>query len=164
MLIKEILNRRSVREYKPDDVPEELVQEIIWAGKAAPTARNNQAVEFVTIRDRAAKEKIFAIAGQDFLKEAKVLIIAAVDEEKSVMPTQDLSVATENMLLQASSLGLGSVWKNLQPDWAEAIKEILSIPSKFRIINIVPLGWPKEMPSPRTQEELSSAKVHKEKW
>jgi nitroreductase len=164
MIIKEILSRRSVREYKKEDVPEALVEEIIMAGKAAPTARNNQSVEFITIRDQETKDKIFEIAGQDFLKAAKVLIIPASDGAKSVLPDMDLAVASENMLLQAAALGLGSVWKNLHPDWAESIKKFLEIPDNFKIINIIPLGWPEKPSVPRTREELSEVKIHKEKW
>lgn len=57
MIIKEILNRRSVREYKNKAVPEKYITEIIKAGQFAPTARHNQAVEFIVIRNQKTKDK-----------------------------------------------------------------------------------------------------------
>ena len=93
MVIKEILNRRSVREYKSEQIPEEYLIEIIKAGQFAPSAKHNKAIEFIVIRDQETKDKIFEIVGQDFVKEAPVLIIPVTDTTKTNCPVQDLSVA-----------------------------------------------------------------------
>lgn len=164
MIIKEILNRRAVRSYKADPVPEEYITEIIKAGQFAPTAKNNRAVEFVVVREQKIKEEIFAICGQEFVKEANVLIIPASDTEKSVLPVQDLAVASENMFLQAAALNLGSVWKNLSPEWSEAIKKLLGIPERYKVVNIVPFGFPKENPAPHQEGDFDEKKIHKDKW
>ena len=166
MILKEILNRRSIRKYKPDPIPQEYIIDIIKAGQFAPTAHNNRAVEFVVIKDQEMKERIFAIVGQDFVKEAQVLIIPAIDGEKTNCPVQDLSVASENMFLQATALSLGSVWKNLKSELGEEdkIKEILNIPDQYRVINIIPIGWPAENPEPRTDKDFSPEKIHQERW
>ncbi len=164
MLIKEIKNRRSVREYSDREVSEEDIAEIIKAGQFAPTARHNQAVEFVVIRDQRTKDKIFEIVGQDFIKQAKVLIIMATDPAKSMCPLQDLSVAAENMFLQATALGLGTVWKDLRPEWAGEVKKMLNIPENYEVANIIPVGYPKEPPVPHSDEDFDLKKIHKEKW
>ncbi len=65
MIIKEILNRRSVREYEPTMVSQEHIVEIIKAGQFAPTARNNQAVEFIVIKKSETKDKIFESSGRN---------------------------------------------------------------------------------------------------
>ena len=109
MIIKEILNRRSVREYKSDAVPQKYIVEIIKAGQFAPTARNNRAIEFVVIEKQETKNKIFEIVGQEYVKEASVLIIPVSDTTKTSCPIQDLSVASENMFSQATALGLGTI-------------------------------------------------------
>lgn len=57
MILKEILSRRSIREYKPDAVPNELILEIIKAGQFAPTAVNNRSVEFIVVRDQSFIER-----------------------------------------------------------------------------------------------------------
>jgi len=66
MILKEILNRRSVREYKPDGVPDELIMEIIKAAQFAPTGRSAHAIEFLVIKEQKIKNEIFKIAGQEF--------------------------------------------------------------------------------------------------
>ena len=163
MIIKEILNRRSVREYDTKDVPEEYIEEVIKAGQFAPSAHNNRAIDFIVVRG-AAKEKIFELTKRPFIKEAPVLIIPAADKEKSPFPQEDLSVASENMFLQAASLGLGTVWKNVGPDLEQEIKKILNIPENRKIINIIPLGFPKEPPAPHTEGDFDQKKIHNERW
>jgi nitroreductase len=169
MVIKEILNRRSVREYKKKAVPQRHIIEIIKAGQFAPTAHNNRAIEFVVVRNQKTKDNIFGIVGQEFVKKAQVLIIPAIDKEKTVMPVQDLSVASENMFLQATALGLGSVWKSIswkgvRPKAEEKIKKLLGIPKQYIAINIIPVGYPKEKPEPHTNKDFDDKKIHKERW
>jgi nitroreductase len=164
MVLKEIRNRRSVREFKADQIRDDVLLDVIKAGFFAPSARNNKAAEFLVIRDQDLKDKITLIVGQEFIKTAQVLIIPAIDSEKSVLPVQDLSVISENIFLQAVHLGLGSVWKNLNPDWEEKVKEITGIPENYRIINIIPIGYPKEETVSHTDDEFSGQKIHQEKW
>lgn len=166
MVIKEILNRRSVREYKKDAVPEEYIVEIIKAGQFAPSARNNRTVEFVVVKNQETKNKIFEIVGQEFVKEAAVLIIPTTDTNKTNCPVEDLSVVSENMFLQATALGLGSVWKAIKKEVneEEKIKKLLGIPQQYKTINIIPIGYPKENPKPHTDKDFDPAKIHQEKW
>ncbi len=164
MVIKEILNRRSVRDYKPDEVKEADIVEIIKAGQFAPTAKNNRAIEFVVIKNQGTKDKIAEISGRDFLKQAPVLIVPISDTTKSIYPVQDLSVASENMFLQATALGLGTVWKNLQAEKAASVKKLLGIPEPYLLINIIPVGCPKETPEPHQNRDFFDRKIHKEKW
>lgn len=164
MVIKEILNRRSVKEYKSKEVPQKYIIEIIKAGQFAPTARNNKAVEFVVIRNQKTKDRIFEIVGQEYVKEAAVLIIPVSDTTKTNCLIQDLAVATENMFLQATSLELGTVWKNLQPEWAKKIKKLLRIPANYTAINIIPVGYPTKECEPHTDKNFDNKKIHKEQW
>src|SRR3989338_8265216 len=113
MVIREIINRRSVRNYKKKEVSDKDLLEIIKAAQFAPTAHNNRSVEFIIIKNQNLKNKIYEIVGQEFVKKAPVLIVPTIDTEKTKWPTQDLSLATGNIFLQAEALGLGTVWKNL---------------------------------------------------
>jgi len=166
MIIKQIANRRSVREYKIDAIPEEYIIEIIKAGQFAPSARHNLAIEFVVVKNQETKNRIFEIVGQEFIKQAAVLIIPATDTTKTNCPVEDLSVASENMFLQATALGLGSVWKAIKKEFneEEKIKKLLGIPQQFKVINIIPVGYPKEKSEPHTDKDFNSAKIHREKW
>ncbi len=165
MVIKEIQNRRSIREYKPDDIPDEYIQEIIKAGEFAPSAMNNRAVEFIIVKDKKTKEKIFKIVGQTFVKKAPVLIIPITDTRKTNFAVEDLAVVSENMFLQATALGLGTVWKAVNGGvWEEKIKEILGAPEEYKIINIIPVGYPKEKVFPHVDADFDPKKIHKERW
>ena len=166
MVTKEIKNRRSVREYKPDAVPQEYITEIIKAGQFAPTARHNAAVEFIVVENQETKDNIFEIVGQEFVKEAKVIIIPVTDTTKTNCPVEDLSVASENMFLQATSFGLGTVWKALKSELKETekIRKLLGIPEQYIAINIIPVGYPKEKPESHTDKDFDSRKIHEEKW
>ncbi len=164
VIIQAIKNRRSVRSYKPDRVPEEFIEEIIKAAQFAPSARANKAVEFIVITNQTTKNQIFDLVGQDFIKEAPVLLFFVTDTTKTTLPIQDLSVASENAFLQAAALGLGTVWKNLQPDWVEKIKRLLNVPENYTAINILPLGYPKENVQQHTDADFDKKKIHKETW
>jgi len=155
-----------MREYEEKAVSEEDIIEIIKAGQFAPTANNNQAVEFIVVRDQQTKDKIFEIVGQEFIKEAPILIIPVSDTTQTNCSVQDLSIASENMFLQATALGLGTVWKALKAEDAEEekIKKLLGIPEQYMAINIIPVGYPKEKPISHADKDFNVKKIHHEKW
>lgn len=163
MIIKEIINRRSIRSYTSEPVSDEQINEIIKAAQFAPTANHHCAVEFVVVKG-ANKNAIFDILKKDFIKDAAILIVPILEKSKSVAPVQDLSIASEHMMLQATALGLGSVWKNLDETWAAEVKKILGIPEGHLIINLIPIGHIKTPVMPHTDAEFSETKIHSEQW
>jgi nitroreductase len=166
MVIKEIAERRSVREFKTDLVSDENIIEIVKAAQFAPTAINNRSLEFVIVKNQDIKSKICdaAIPKQQFVNDAPVLIIPVIDIKKSVLPFQDISIASENIFIQAAEFGLGSIWKNLTLDQADRIKRMLNIPESYLMINIIPIGYPKVKIEPHSDMEFSKNKIHYEKW
>lgn len=163
MLIEAIKKRRSIRVYQSDAVADELIEEIVRAGQLAPTAYGTGAIEFIVIKDQKIKDAIFAVVGQEYVKEVSVIIVPVATEEAR-LPVQDLSVASENIFLQAAELGLGSIWKNVAPEWEGAVKKILGVPNKARIINLIPLGLPGETSADRGEEAPVTEKIHKNSW
>jgi nitroreductase len=141
---------------------------LIKAGQFAPTAYSNKAVEFIVVKDDATREKLceLAVGVQPFVKEAPVLIIPASDTKKSKHAVEDISVATENIWLQATEMGLGTVWKNVESEAEEPIKKLLSIPPYFKVINILPIGYPikEKILPPHKDEEFDMDKIHNERW
>lgn len=166
MIVTEITKRRSVREYKSDDVSEELINEIVKAGQFAPTAHDNRAVEFIVIKNPSTKKAIFEIVGQEYVKDAPVLLIPTTDATKTVCPVEDLSVVSENIFLQAVTLGLGTVWKAVEqePLSEGKIKELLGIPVNYKIINIIPIGYPNSEVKVHGDEDFDQSKIHLENW
>ena len=163
-MLKEILNRRSVREYQNKEVLDKDILEIIKAGQFAPSANHNQAVEFIIIRGQEMKNKLFELVGQEFVKEAPVLIIPVTNLSKTTCPVEDLAVASENMFLEAAALGLGAVWKAIREEQEDEVKQLLNIPKQFKVINIIPLGYPKEKIISHSDKDFDEKRIHYEKY
>ncbi len=166
MVLDAITKRRSVREYKADVVSEKDVNEILKAAMFAPTAMNNRSIEYVVVRDAQTKGKIAdaIVPKQNFIKDAPVIIVPVIDASKSVLPMQDLSLATMTIFIQATSLGLGTLWKNVPSECAFKIKEILGVPKNYALTNVIPIGYPKSEPQPHSDKEFDEKKIHAEKW
>ena len=108
-----ILTRRSIRRYTNQDVSEEMVEKLLRAGMAAPSAGNQQPWHFLVIRDRDTLVKITEVHPHSkMLLTAPLAILVAGDEKLQIHPgywLEDCSAATENILLAAHALGLGAV-------------------------------------------------------
>ena len=110
-LYEAIRTRRSIRRYRPDSVPDQIIRKIIEAASWAPSSSNSQPWEFVVVRDgntleRLSKTHAYAV----MLKGAPLCIVACSDPERSPNHwVEDCSIAVENMLLAARAEGLGTV-------------------------------------------------------
>jgi len=168
MIIKAIENRRSIRKYTSEPVEKAQIEEIIKAGQFAPTAKNNRLVEFVVIEDRETREKLAAILNQEFVQEfmtqAPVLILPVTSVTNEKWAYLDLAIASENMLLQATELGLGSVFKYINSRYFPAVRELLGIPENFFFINLVVVGYPAESKAPHKEADFEPKKIHWGKW
>lgn len=164
MVLKAIADRRSIRDYKSDKIPQGFVIELIKAAQFAPSAKHNRSLQFIIIRDKKTKETIYGMLGQGFIKQAPLLIIPTVDTKKSSCPIQDLSVASENIFVQAAALSLGTVWKKVPEEKIEEVKILLDIPKNFMLINIIPVGFPKTKRRSHNEKDFDLNKIHFEKW
>jgi nitroreductase len=164
-MLEEIVKRRAVRKYKINSVKKEDIIEIIKAAQFAPNAKGKRSWEFLVIQDKKLKEKIYnVLTPQDFIKEVPIIIVPVVNKEITIAPIQDLSVATENMLLQATNLGLASVWKNIMPERQDEIKKILGIPDNYMVINMIPVGYADEEVDPHSEKDFEENKIHWGEW
>jgi nitroreductase len=68
------------------------------------------------------------------------------------------------MLLQATALGLGTVWKSLMPEWESGVKKIIEAPENFQAINIIVVGFAKNKLEAHSDADFASQKIHVEKW
>ncbi len=167
-LFETIFNRRSIRRYETRQVEEEKVQEILKAAMFAPSARNSQAWHFMVITDRTILDEIRCVhpyAGM--LAEAPLAILVCGD--KSIDPSEgylntNCSAATQNILLAAHALGLGSVWLGVFPreERIKAIAEVLRLPQHILPISLIAIGYSAE--KPEKPERFKPEKIHREKW
>ncbi|MDO8468729.1 MAG: nitroreductase family protein [Candidatus Peribacter sp.] len=166
MILPAIVARRACRSFKPDAVPPQLIEELIKAAQFAPTAHNRRSVECIVVTDQKTKQAIHdALVPQDFVAQAPVIIVPVSDTKIASKPREDLSLATENIWLQATHLQLGCVWKHVHDEKElQKIRSLLNIPEHCLVINVIPIGFPAEMPPPHTDAEFDTKRIHNEQW
>ena len=116
-ILKALKERRSIRKFKSDPVPRELIDQVTGAGMYAASGRGLQAPVFIAVTDKAFRDEISAencrIGGWDagfdpfYGAPAMVIVIAPKDIPTGIY---DGSLAMGNMMLKAHELGLGSIW------------------------------------------------------
>ncbi|URZ08033.1 nitroreductase family protein [Clostridium felsineum] len=163
-----ILKRRSIRKYKDIKVANEIVDELLKAGMAAPSAGNEQPWEFMVLRDKDTMKKITEVhAYSKMLLSADVAIIVCGDINKEKVKgfwVQDCSAATENILLAAEEKGLGAVWLGVYPmeDRVSGIRKLLNLPSNIMPLSIISIGYPDE--NKEASNRYNTSRVHYDKW
>jgi nitroreductase len=162
-LSEAIRERRSIRAFKKQDVPEEIAEKLIDAARQAPSAGNIQPWEFVIIRRQDVKEELVKAAGQAFVEEAPVVIVVCANEKRSSMGygvrgkilycIQDTAAATQNILLTAHSLGLGTCWIGAFNE--DKAGKAVNAPEGIRPVAIIPVGYADESPLQRNIRPLN---------
>ena len=154
--IENIMTRTSIRKFKDQPVEQEKLDIMLKAAMAAPTAVNLQPWHFIVIND---KKTIDLLAGQQ-PTNAPLLIAICGDTDKTTMSdgkklpdfwVQDVSAATENLLLAAHALGLGAVWTGCYPTMERVaeVANVLNCPKNIVPLAIVRIGYPDESPAPK---------------
>ncbi|MBD3345424.1 MAG: nitroreductase family protein [Chitinivibrionales bacterium] len=165
-----VLSRRSIRSYKDEEISDEIVDALLHAAMAAPSACAKDPWRFVVIRDKSMLAQVCEkLPNGKMLARAGLGIVVcgdqnvAHDNQLSYM-LQDCSAAIENILVAAPLLDLGAVWLGVHPreERVEHLREILSIPQNITPISVIALGYPDETKPPRSR--YNSKCVHYEKW
>jgi len=166
--LKCLMTRRSVRKYRPGRIPEAKLRKILEAAMNAPSARNQQAWQFVVVGDRDILNRITEVHPySQMLKQAGLAIVVCGDIKAEVARgywVQDCAAATQNILLAAHALGLGAVWLGVFPreERVRGVQRILKLPRHVIPLSIVSLGFPAEKPS--SAKRYQADKVHYETW
>jgi nitroreductase len=163
-----ILARRSIRKYTDQGVSDAVVQTLLQAAMAAPSAGNEQPWHFVVIRDRQILTEITTFhpyAGM--LKECPLAILVCGDEMLEQFKgfwIQDCSAATENLLIAAQSIGLGAVWLGIYPieERVAGIRKLLGIPAHVHPFALISVGYPAEEKQPANR--YKAERVHTDQW
>jgi nitroreductase len=152
--------RRSIRRYRPDPVPDEMLAQILEAGRWAPSASNRQPWRFVVVRDRAVLKEVGQHAAYYFLRwahvaEAPLLIVLCGTAKNRIYQQflhEDSGLAGGQMMLQAKALGLGTCWVGGVD--RKAIADILRLPDGIRVVGLLTVGFPAEDPPPTPRKPL----------
>ncbi|WP_303814246.1 nitroreductase family protein [Selenomonas ruminantium] len=164
--------RRSVRRYTGEKVSDDVVREILKIALLAPSSWGRHPVEFVVIRDRATIEAVARCKrmGAGPLPTADVAIVVMADMADCELWIEDAAVASTYILLAAEQFGVGACWIHMRNRQGqrksadEEIRQILGVPDKFSVLNVVALGQKGEKKSPRTEKDLVWQNVHYEKY
>ncbi len=165
-----ILTRRSIRDYTPHPVPEEMIKLLLEAAMSAPSAFNERSAEFVVINDRKILDEIYKLNPKSAqVKKATVAILVCGNQQWEKYKGQgywqlDGAVASENILLAAHALGLGAVWTAIYPypDRIPKVQKLLNLPEQVLPLSIIPIGYPAEKKI--TGNRYNPARVHKNRW
>lgn len=166
-----IATRVSVRQFTGDKLSNEQIDKILRAGMAAPTAVNKQPWAFVVVDD----ENVLSVLGQT-LRSSRIengashAIVVCGDLNKALEGeaqgywVEDTSAATENMLLAAHAMGIGSLWVGVYPisERVKAVREIIGAPEEIVPMCLVVLGVPNEQPA--IKDKYKEENIHYNKW
>jgi nitroreductase len=171
-----VRSRRSIRRYREEPVPDADVEALIDLARRAPSSMDRQPWTFIVVRDRGAKKRLAEIKNKyvpsekrayraDFVAGAAVIIVVCVDVRSSGDRAVENGVlAAAHILLGAASRGLGAVYlsaySRTEPALSAEIKRALNVPEDVEPIAIVPLGYPDEVPGPKSLRPLDELIRH----
>jgi nitroreductase len=159
--------RRSVRAYKPDPVPEDLLLQVLECARRAPSACNRQPWRFVVVRDEARRRLLGTAYSRDWFWSAPAIVaVCVVPADAWTRPHDgknyawvDGAIAMDHLTLAAADLGLGTCWIGAFDP--EPVRHILNLPDGVEVVAMTPLGYPADDPAPRprTRRPLSETLI-----
>ncbi len=169
MNVTEAINaRRSIRKFLDKPVEKEKIEQLLRAAMQAPSATNEQPWEFIVVENKDTLEKLshahqYAMA----MKNGTLAIVCLANKKYFVSDRlwqQDLSAASENILLEAVELGLGATWMAIATfeDRMEYIKNLFSLPDDLIPFNMIILGYPAKEKG--YEDRFKPERVHYEKF
>ena len=163
-------NRKSIRGYKPDPVSEALLNEVLEAGRLAPSAKNLQPFHFIVVREPSKLDELAAAYPAPFLREAPVVIVICTESSKGWTRDRhdgknycevDAAIATDHMTLAAADLGLGTCW--IAAFDPVKVTDSMGLPEGVVPTVLLTLGWPSEGGRDKNRKPLDEL-VRYEQW
>lgn len=146
-------SRYSVRAYKPDPIQKEALEQVLEAGRVAPTACNYQPQKIFVVQSSELRAKLAEISPCTF--DAPVILVVCYDKDREAkIPLRpgytfgemDATIVCTHMMLQAWELGIGSCWVGLFND--EQVSNALDLPDHLQVAALMPMGYPADGAKP----------------
>lgn len=169
--INNILTRVSVREFTGEKISEAQIDTLLRAAMAAPSALNKQPWAFIVVTDDDVITKLGeALPYSRCSNHPAVAFIPCGDLSKAIEGEManfwinDVSAATENLLLAAHAMGLGAVWTGLHPDMTRVkmVQDMMGLPEHIIPLCVVPVGVPAEQPE--IKDKYQPENIHYNAW
>jgi nitroreductase len=160
MKFQELIEQRySVRAYKPDDVPSNIIDKILEAARLAPTAANRQSFRLFVIKTSGFKDELRKIYQKEWFVQAPYVIgICGIQEGNWVRrdgrnyADVDSAIVMDHVILSATDLGLGTCWVGaFDPD---AARKFLNLPQGMEPIAFTPIGYPADNPGIKKRKPI----------
>lgn len=153
-LVDTLLSRRSIRNYEKRDIPKEVLDQILEAGRMAPSAANKQPWHFIVVTDEELKRELAKGLFSRFIKDAPVTIVGCAHKDRfagrwSIIST---TIALQNMVIAAWALEVGSCWIGAFSE--DKVRRLLEIPDKYDVVAIIPFGYPSKIPGPKRKKSI----------
>jgi nitroreductase len=167
-LLEIIKKRRSIRRFTSKEVEKEKIEALLEAGMYAPSAVNKQPWHFIVIDDHAVMKRIMeAHPHSKMFETANIGVLVCGDFQLQHGPgywIADCAAATENILLAATALGLGSCWVGIYPreDRMKVMKEIFVLPEHVEGFALIALGYPAE--EKKMPERFQPERIYLNRW
>lgn len=167
--MKEIDIRRSVRNYSDKEVSKEAIEKILRAGMQAPSAGNQQAWEFIVVKNRKNLEKLSHVSKYAYSvskSSVSIVVLGNFDYAKyEENLEQDLGAVCQNMLLEATHLGIGSLWMGIAPikDRMKFVNDFFDLKGEHYPYAVLSFGYPHNDDSLRYVDRFLPERVHYEK-
>jgi nitroreductase len=162
--VKQLLNRRSIRKYRKETIPEDIKNNILEAGRLAPSATNVQPWHFIVTTSQEGKDACSFGNFNRWTSGADFIVVGVYRKNNPMMDNyakMDVTIALQNMVIAGWLQGVGSCWIGA---WNDAnLRQVLKIPSDCVIVGIIPFGYPDELPVAQSKKPLDQI-IHKEKW
>jgi nitroreductase len=162
--------RYAVRAYRPDPVPDELLAQVLEAGRLAPTASNRQPIGIVVVHTAGRETDLGRIYNRAWFSRAPLVVCvctipgeawARVKFDGRNYADVDAAIVMDHLVLAATELGLGTCWvAAFDP---AAAREVLALPDGVEPLLFTPLGFPADQPRARERRPLAEL-VHLERW
>lgn len=160
--------RYSVRAYRTDPVPDDVLEHVLRDACLAPTAANRQAVQLVVIHTEGRQEELQQVYGREWFVQAPVVVCACglpaenwVRRDGKNYNDVDVAIVMDHLILSAANLGLGTCWIGaFDPSAARAV---LGLPEGVEPVAFTPLGYPADQPRPKVRKDLADL-VRYERW
>ena len=161
-----IVGRRSIRSYLPQPVEQEKIEKLVRACFYAPSAMNRDPRSLIIVDEREKLDRLMEIHPYaSFLKQAPMAMIVCAHPHKTSMDffIDDCAASTENILIAAKALGLGSCWCGVyHTERAEPIGELFGLPEGVVPYSLIVLGYPESEGKMPPRDLVGT--VHRNRW
>lgn len=149
-ILTTIKNRRSIRRYTKENVPDKAIEAVLEAGRWAPSGLNNQPWKFVIIKDREVKQQLSTLTESSGIVKLCNACIAVFyylpggyNRDKDILA---IGACVQNMLLAAHSLGIGTVWLGEILNRKSDVNKLIGVMDDCELMAVVALGHPAQSP------------------